>query len=143
MDTAPGRPNRWAARARWLVWLLYATAWTAALLAPSPDEYYRAFRSWLGLPPPPPAAAEMQEFIISKTLHVSAYFVLTLLTAWLQVRRPWRWAMLALLSLHAFGTELGQMLVETRHPSLRDVGLDHAGIAAGILLSWAWWRARP
>ena len=62
------------------------------------------------------------------------------------VRRPWRWALLAALSLHAGATEFFQQFVG-RGSSLADVGLDHAGLVLGVALSWWRWlgitRSRP
>jgi hypothetical protein len=38
--------------------------------------------------------------------------------------------------LHAFATEYLQQFVELRTGSLLDVGIDHAGLAAGLLAAW-------
>jgi hypothetical protein len=48
--------------------------------------------------------------------------------------------LILLLSAHAMGTEFLQRYVETRTPTLHDVGLDHMGIMLGLALSWRMWR---
>jgi hypothetical protein len=131
----------------WLVWLVYVAAWTWALLVPNPGHLVRLL---LGLPEsaemgdvPPDLRGQMllvlQSFYFSKGLHVTGYAVLTVLSAWLGVSGRWRWLLLAFLSAHALGTELLQNLEPSRHPSLRDVGLDHVGIALGLVLTWKSW----
>jgi VanZ family protein len=112
---------------RWLLWAVYAALWTTALLTTFPLAVRdRIVPAQYGFP-------------VSKTLHVAAYGLFTVLTGWLPLSRPWRWAMLGLVSLHAWGTEYVQQFVG-RTGSLRDVGLDHIGIALGLLLSWKLWR---
>src|SRR5438067_1101160 len=111
-------------RVRWAVWALYVVAWTRSLLVENPVR---------GVVDP---ALAFKLFLFSKTVHVTAYALFAVLSGWLHVRRPHRWLLLAFMSLHAFATEYGQHFFVTRHPSLRDVGLDHAGIALGVLLTW-------
>jgi VanZ family protein len=65
--------------------------------------------------------------------------VLAMLTGWLLVTYRVRWICLACLSFHAFATEFLQQFVE-RSGSLRDVGLDHLGLALGLILTIPWWR---
>jgi VanZ family protein len=79
-------------------------------------------------------------FSISKTLHVSAYALFAVLSAALPVSARRRWLLIVVMSAHAFLTEFGQVFVEDRHPSLRDVGIDHLGMLLGMALSWKWWR---
>lgn len=112
---------------RWLVWTAYASLWTAALLTTFPINVRDA------------VVPAHYTFSASKVLHVSAYAVFAVLTGWLALGRPWRWALLGLLSLHAWGTEFVQQFVG-RTSSLRDVGLDHLGIVLGLVLSWKLWR---
>ena len=112
---------------RWILWLVYLVAWSAALLTPFPDVLADAT-----LPAP-------THFRAAKTLHVAAYALLTVLTGWLRLPAPYRWYMLLLISAHAFGTEFLQQFVPLRGPSLRDVGLDHLGLLLGVFLSWPWW----
>jgi VanZ family protein len=70
---------------------------------------------------------------------VTAYATFAILSGWLFLPGRWRWLMLAFISLHAFGTEFLQRYVPERGPSLWDVGIDHIGIAIGLVLSSKWW----
>jgi hypothetical protein len=85
-------------------------------------------------------------FYFGKSVHVAAYAVFTILSGWLRLPFRYRWFLLLFLSLHAFATEYIQNFVhgdfdwQARHPSFRDVGLDHLGIAIGVLCTWPWWR---
>lgn len=114
-------------RARWGLWAAYVTAWTRSLLVENP----------VGVVNDPDLAYKL--FLFSKTVHVTAYALFAALSGWLHVPGRSRWLLLAFMSLHAFLTEYGQRYFTTRHPSLRDVGLDHAGIVLGVLLTWNWW----
>jgi len=113
---------------RWLALLLVLTVWTMALLTPQPVQAAQAV-----LPP------EM-EFPTAKTLHVGAYAFLTVLACRLPRGGPCRWLPLAVLSLHGLGTEYLQQFVESRCGCWQDVGLDHVGIALGLLVGWIGWR---
>jgi VanZ family protein len=126
-----------------LLWIAFNFAWTTALLVPDPDGWAR---SWLLSESDGPEAREHldeQLFLFSKALHVSAYAVLAILSGRLRVSWPYRILLLLFMSTHAFGTEWLQNFIHERHPSLRDVGLDHLGMACGILLSRKCWFARP
>lgn len=112
---------------RWLLWAGYATLWTVALLTLFPVAVRDAL------------IPQHYGFTTGKILHVLAYAGFTVLTGWLPVARRWRWTLLGVVSLHAFTTEYVQQFVG-RSGSLRDVGLDHAGILLGLLLSWKLWR---
>ena len=126
-----------------MIWFAFALAWTAALLTPSPDRLARAILAWLV--PGPEGGPELgdQFWLASKSLHVMAYALLAILSAWLRVPWPWRWLLLVFISIHGFGTELLQHFIVGRHASLRDVGLDHLGALLGLVLSWKWWLDRP
>jgi hypothetical protein len=116
-------------RWRWLLWSGYVVAWTTALLVPSPIDAAAH----------PALQTEIRVF--AKSVHVSAYAVLAILTGWLGVRGPVRWFLLAFLFAHTLGTEWLQHLMQLgRTASWGDVGLDHVGIALGLALSWKWWR---
>ncbi len=108
----------------WAVWVLYLVVWTAALLRPEPARVNTEV-----LP-------EQAQFPAAKALHVGSYALLAALASWLPVRPGRRWLLFALLSLHAFGTEFLQRFVELRTGSLSDVGIDHAGLAVGLLVAW-------
>jgi VanZ family protein len=113
---------------RWAVWAAFGVAWSAALLTTFPVSARDAVL---------PTAVG---FSAGKLLHVGGYAAFAALTALLPVSRPWRWLLLAFVSLHAFGSEFLQQFVD-RTPSLLDVGLDHAGIALGVAVTWPRWRA--
>lgn len=113
---------------RWLLWWVFLGAWTVALLTPHPVYIQQAI------------FPEGARFSAAKTLHVGAYAFLTACTAWLAAAGWMRWLLVALLSLHAFATEYVQNFVELRHGSWTDVGIDHAGILLGLVMSWPWWR---
>jgi VanZ family protein len=121
----------WRVWSRWLVWTVFVAVWTFALLVPRPHRFA-----------PSEAVLEYQ-FSISKTLHVTAYALFAVLSAALPVSSRRRWRLVAFMSAHAFFTEFGQIFAEERHPSLRDVGIDHVGMVLGMLLSWKWWRRQP
>jgi VanZ family protein len=130
---------------RWLVWLLFVGVWTWALLLPNPERWARALilPETIVVPEDHPVRQELLEMVLSlvfsKTLHVAGYAVLAILSGWQRLTGPFRWALLAFLSLHALGTEFFQAYVPGRHPSWRDVGLDHVGIVLGLALTWKWW----
>jgi VanZ family protein len=103
--------------------------WTVALLMPVPKN---SASKVLG--------GESGMHLFGKTLHVSAYAFLTLLGGSMNLARRQRCLLLGALSFHAFATEFLQQFVD-RGASWRDVGLDHAGIAIGLAIGWAWWRS--
>jgi hypothetical protein len=123
---------------RWVVWFAFLLAWSAALLAP--QSVLLAFLGGNGDDAKPVHVRILDSFLFAKGLHVSAYALAAILSGWLRVAGRWRWALLAFLSAHAFGTEFFQQFVPGRHGSLRDVGLDHLGLLIGVALSWRWWR---
>jgi VanZ family protein len=116
---------------RWWVWLLYVVAWTTALLVPVPTT-----GNWdLG-------DTEIDlRFVIAKTVHVSAYALLAALTAWLRAPVRWRFLLMFFLMLHGTLTEMVQWTIESlgRTGELRDVAIDNAGIAIGMVLTWRLW----
>lgn len=112
------------------VWVLLLAAWTVALLTPDPARFANQV-----LPP-------QTEFPLSKALHVTAYAVLAGLVGLLRPLGRYRWLLLAVLSLHGMGTEYLQQFVPLRGPSVRDVFIDHVGIALGTLLTWKNWLGR-
>jgi VanZ family protein len=108
----------------WAVWGLFLAAWTAALLRPEPARLHTAL-----LPPG-------TQFPTAKALHVGSYALLTALACWPPAGPGRRWLAAAALSVHAFATEFLQQFVELRNGSLLDVGIDHVGLAAGLLAAW-------
>jgi hypothetical protein len=120
-------PTSW----RWWLWLVYVLAWTSALLMPVPgDSHWDIADLEINL-----------RYVFGKALHVSAYAVLAALTAWLRAPMRWRFFLMFFLMVHATLTEVLQYSIESlgRSGELFDVGLDHAGVAIGMLLTWRWW----
>src|SRR4051812_15538795 len=78
----------------------------------------------------------------SKVGHASAYATLTAFVVLVSPYWPERFALWGLLSAHAFGTEYVQTFVPTRTGCWMDVGIDHAGILAGLTLVALWSRKR-
>jgi VanZ family protein len=113
--------------ARWVIWFLFLAAWTLALLTPQPVQLAQEV-----LP-------DQDRFYFGKSLHIAAYAVLVILTTWLKVTNRVRWMCLAFLSFHAFATEFLQLYVPERSGSLRDVELNHLGLALGLILTIPWW----
>jgi VanZ family protein len=131
MDETSEPGPRFRPQLRWFVWGVVVVLWSVALLRPEPAHV---------------AAATFPEegtrYFAAKSLHVGAYAFLAILSAWLPIRRRWRWLLLLALSVHGLGTEFFQQFVPDRTGSWRDVGFDHIGLVWGILLSWKWW-CRP
>jgi VanZ family protein len=114
---------------RWLLWLTFIAAWTTALLLPNPTSTLT-----LGSVQTAPRG-------VGKVIHVLAYAILTILAGWLHVPARFRWLGLFFIMAHAPATELLQDFVPPRTGRLGDVGLDHLGVAIGLVLSWKWWTA--
>jgi VanZ family protein len=115
-------------RIRWALWTLCVAGWTALLVTTAPARVIRE------------VVPSQASWSVHKIGHVVGYAFLTLLSAWLGVRRERRWLLLVFLSLHGMGTEFVQTFVPERYGSWTDVGIDHVGIALGLALSWRWWR---
>lgn len=122
-DSTFGMPNNW----RWLLWGTFLVIWTTALLTAEPVHVAHAV-----LAPP-------MILPTSKLLHVAAYALFAVLSGWLFLPGRWRWLLLVFMCFHAAGTEFFQQFVPERGPSLRDVGIDHVGIAIGLIFSCKWW----
>jgi len=73
-------------------------------------------------------------FLLAKMLHAGVYAFLTVLAGLLPVRRRYFWLTVAMLALHAIGTEIGQTFVRNRSGSVRDVLIDWLGIGLGLLV---------
>ncbi len=104
------------------VFLIFLGLWTWKLLEPYPV----------------PEALEREistdwKFALAKSLHASAYAFLTVLAAFLPLRRPYFWLVVAVLALHGVGTEIGQTYVPNRHGCVRDVLIDWFGVGMGLL----------
>lgn len=113
---------------RWTLWAVALAAWTVLLLTPEPVQVAEEV-----LP-------EEAVFPIAKTVHVTVYAILTLLTAWLPARGSVRVCLLVALAAHAPLTEWLQRFVPGRTGTVRDVLLDLLGVAVGVALTWRCWR---
>lgn len=98
--------------------------------------------TWKLLEPHPVPESVIQEipegmnFWLAKSLHAGVYAFLTVFSALLPIRRGYFLVIVAALALHGAGTEIGQTYVPSRHGCVRDVIIDWAGIAAGLLFLW-------
>ena len=111
-----------------VTFFLSLVIWTIALLVPLPHQTAKeVLGSW------------DRVFAVHKLFHLSAYAYLAVMGGMMQLTRPQRWGVLALLSFHGFATEFFQQFVN-RGASIIDVGLDHIGILIGCLISWRRWR---
>lgn len=104
-------------------WCLCLAAWTAALLTSSPVEVGKE------------VVPSGMEFPAAKLLHVCVYGFLALCIFRMPLGR-WRWLPLAVLSLHAAGTEFLQRYIPGRTGKVADVFIDHFGILLGFALAW-------
>jgi hypothetical protein len=117
-------------KTRWLVWLVYCTCWTTALIMPVPSHGSWHIRGFGDID---------MRFVFAKAVHVSAYAIFAVLTGWLRVSLPTRLVLLFVLMAHTALTEVIQDQVG-RSGSEYDVALDQIGIGLGLILSWRWWR---
>jgi VanZ family protein len=131
-----GKRRTWL---RWVIWGLFALVWTQALLVPDPDGIVRGWFLTADSSAEARAHLDLGLFYFSKALHVAAYGIFAVLSAWTTRSAPGQAALLALISAHAFGSELIQNFVPDRTPSFRDVGLDHVGIVLGVAATWPRW----
>lgn len=118
---AESRPAHWL---HWLLWLGFVTGWTIALLTPQPVELAREML---------PDEALFPSF---KLAHLGCYAFLAGFGLRLIPNASGRGWLLAFASGHAFLTEFLQQFVPGRTATLFDVGVDHLGIAAGVLIAW-------
>ncbi len=108
--------------ASWLLWAVLLALWTAGLLSAAAPKVAASL-----LPPG-------TSYIISKTLHVSAYAFLAALVCWLSARWGVRVALWLGLVGHGALTEFLQRFVEGRTGKPADVGLDTLGVLLGLSL---------
>src|SRR5262249_17878124 len=114
---------------RGLGWCVCVVVWTVALLTTYPGGIGQAI------------APEEPDFPPGQPPPVCAYGFLTIFLSWLPLRR-WRWLLLAFLSLHAAGTEFGQLFIPGRTGKFVDVLIDHIGLFLGLVLTWKRWAPR-
>ena len=104
------------------VFALFLGLWTWKLLEPSPVPESVTAGWSLSL-----------KFVAAKLLHVCGYGFLTLLAAWLPVRRPYFWGVVGALMLHGCLTEYLQHALEVgRTGKVSDVLIDWLGIALAL-----------
>ena len=137
-----------------VVWMAFIFgSSTDAFSSGQTSRFIGPFLRWLW-PGLPDAVVESAVFWIRKVAHVTEYAVLAGLW-WRALRRPvrrdsrpWNWPIAgqALLgsALWAAADEIHQVFTSTRGASGRDVALDAAGAALGLLLLWrvGVWRGR-
>ena len=120
---------------RWLIWTGYIIFWTIALEAPVADTGML----------PGGELIETHRVLMAKSVHISVYVLMAILSAWVRTPARFRWLMMAFLMVHATGSEMWQVALEPychRTGLLTDVVFDNVGILIGILVSWKWWT-RP
>ena len=115
----------------WVLWGLGLAVWTVALTTTFPVQIKEAL-----IPVDPPG------FPTAKVLHAAAYAFLAGFAVLLRPLGAWRWLILFLLLEHGVATEFIQTFVPERSGDIRDVVIDHCGVALGVLLTWPWWRRR-
>lgn len=109
-----------------LILLLFLGLWTWKLVEPNPVPEELARR-----------LSGDERFAAAKALHAGGYAFLTFLAVTLPVPAYWRGFLASLLALHGVATEIAQTFVPNRHGCARDVLIDWAGVALGVLA----WRA--
>ncbi len=120
---------------RWVIWTVFAIAWTVSLEAPVP------------VPEPDPDAIVKVtlKVLFTKSVHVAAYAVFAMLSAWPRVPLRYRLLMIFFLMAHATATEMVQEAMHEhwgRTGKLSDVAFDQVGILIGLMIGWKWWT-RP
>jgi VanZ family protein len=116
---------------RWSVWWLLLALLTYGLVSPQPPKVSAAL-----LPPG-------LTFGASKATHLFAYALLSGLVPWLPASSRQRLGLWLLLATHGALTEFIQLYVPGREGSLRDVGINLAGLCLGLALAQLVSRRRP
>jgi VanZ family protein len=120
-------------RYRWLIWAGFLLGWTYLLTFPVPEPLLETTET----------IVPSRRFYVAKTVHITGYLLLTVLTGWLAAPQRYRPLLMLFVMGHCVGTELIQEAFAHRTGSLLDVGLDQIGVLAGFLLSWKWWTEAP
>ena len=120
-------------KARWSLWSGFVVLWTILLLLPA--DFIKSL--------PGGDLIQSRRYLLAKTLHVTAYAFMTLISGWLQVPARFRCLLIFLLMVHATLTEVIQRYcIPGRTGALLDVGFNDIGIAIGIVLAWKWWTKK-
>lgn len=121
-------------RWRWVIWSVYLSAWTIAILYPVPPQTGIEHID----------AVELNRYIVAKSAHLCGYALLAILTGWLRAPLRYRWQLVFVVMAHGTATEMGQWAMREMHMSIRmgqlhDVAYDNVGTLIGVLASWKWW----
>jgi VanZ family protein len=116
---------------RWCLWWLALAAWTAVLLSSRAPAVVDA------------VVPSALHFWVAKAGHVCTYALLSALAGFMPAGWRSQAALRLLLVCHGAATEYLQTFVPGRTGSVRDVGLDAAGVMLGWAAWWAWRRLRP
>jgi VanZ family protein len=139
----------WAPLMIWMVLIFSASA--DAQSAQRTSRFLEPFLRWLN-PDISLETIDLVRWAIRKTAHLAEYAILAWL-AWRALRkphrhdpRPWSWkaagTALGMVILYAATDEIHQRFVPNRTGALRDVCIDTAGGALGLLALWVWHRLR-
>jgi hypothetical protein len=129
---APQVLPEWVGWIGWGTWCLLLSVWTVGLLIPDPRV--GIVGDAIGVPM---ELTPEEHFTVAKTCHVFFYALLVGALPWLPGTPSLRWGVVAMLALHAPGTEFLQTFVPGRVGSVHDVLLDLLGLLLG-LLTWLW-----
>lgn len=132
-------PARWAYVVAWMTVIFLASADSSSGSHSSAivDAVIHVLRI-----EPTPAQLELTNHLFRKAGHFTEYGILGLLWAWALPRTTYRLILAwTAATLYAGSDELHQMFVATRGPALTDVGIDSAGAATALLVSWLLWRS--
>lgn len=136
----------------WLTHLLPVLAWMSLIFFLSHQDRDQSVQtaSWvvqiLSLIPVDPAIWQEPavRIFIRKSAHFTEYLILALLTfRFVRLYQPIPsafWVSLLICACYAATDEFHQSFVPGRGPSVRDVMIDTAGAALGLLLTWAYLR---
>jgi VanZ family protein len=120
-------------KTRWLLWTGFVVVWTTLLLTPGP-----AINSLPGQ-----EILAGHKYLVAKSLHVTGYAIMTILSGSLLVPARFRWLLVFFLMGHGAFTEMMQAhVIPGRSGELNDVAYDQVGVTIGLVLSWRWW-VRP
>lgn len=116
-------------RYRWIIWTLFLTAWTVALLRPVPAPAEDVVNHF----------APGRRWFVAKGIHLFCYALLAILSGWLRVPVRFRPLLMLGIMAHCTATELGQLALSYRDGNLLDVAIDNVAVLIGLALSWRWW----
>lgn len=130
-DAGPASQRKSQFGWRWWLWSALLILWTVGLLLPESGTRPIAFGD----------ISHTKRLYIAKTVHVFVYLLLTILASHQHFALRGRLWLLAALMIHAPLSELLQLFVANRSGRFLDVGLDYAGVAIGMIVTWRMWRS--